>query len=223
MTTLGVIGLGRIGAFHTDTLSGLDGIDNLVITDERPEVVAAVAAKHNATAVGFGRGTALLGHRRCGRRGGDPRACRTDAGRRRARYPDVLREADRVHGGGNPQGLPASSPVRACRYRSAISAASTSRSPRPSVPSTTDRSACSTPSAARRWIPPRRRWNTSRAPAASSATARCTTSTSCGGSPVRTPSTCTPPAACRVIRSSRSSVTSTPPPWWCGSNRARSA
>ena len=25
MTTLGVIGLGRIGAFHTDTLSGLDG------------------------------------------------------------------------------------------------------------------------------------------------------------------------------------------------------
>ena len=50
MTTLGVIGLGRIGAFHTDTLSGLDGIDDLVITDERPEVVAAVAAKHNATA-----------------------------------------------------------------------------------------------------------------------------------------------------------------------------
>ena len=37
MTTLGVIGLGRIGAFHTDTLSGLDGIDGLVITDERPE------------------------------------------------------------------------------------------------------------------------------------------------------------------------------------------
>ena len=27
MTTLGVIGLGRIGAFHTDTLSGLDNID----------------------------------------------------------------------------------------------------------------------------------------------------------------------------------------------------
>ena len=25
MTTLGVIGLGRIGAFHTDTLSNLDG------------------------------------------------------------------------------------------------------------------------------------------------------------------------------------------------------
>ena len=27
MTTLGVIGLGRIGAFHTETLSGLDGVD----------------------------------------------------------------------------------------------------------------------------------------------------------------------------------------------------
>jgi myo-inositol 2-dehydrogenase/D-chiro-inositol 1-dehydrogenase len=49
MTTLGVIGLGRIGAFHTDTLSGLDGVDGLVITDERPELVAAVAAKHGAT------------------------------------------------------------------------------------------------------------------------------------------------------------------------------
>src|SRR5882762_9337020 len=45
MTTLGVIGLGRIGAFHTDTLSGLDGVDGLVVADERPDVVAAVAAK----------------------------------------------------------------------------------------------------------------------------------------------------------------------------------
>src|ERR1700709_1094318 len=49
MTTLGVIGLGRIGAFHTDTLSGLDGVDGLVITDERPELVAAVAAKKGPT------------------------------------------------------------------------------------------------------------------------------------------------------------------------------
>lgn len=48
MTTLGVIGLGRIGAFHTETLAGLDGIDELVITDERTDVAAAVAAKHGA-------------------------------------------------------------------------------------------------------------------------------------------------------------------------------
>ena len=51
MTTLGVIGLGRIGAFHVDTLSGLDGVDGLVITDERPDVTAAVAARHGAKAV----------------------------------------------------------------------------------------------------------------------------------------------------------------------------
>jgi myo-inositol 2-dehydrogenase / D-chiro-inositol 1-dehydrogenase len=48
MTTLGVIGLGRIGAFHVDTLTGLDSVDGLVVTDERPDVVAAVAAKHGA-------------------------------------------------------------------------------------------------------------------------------------------------------------------------------
>ncbi|OKH74202.1 dehydrogenase [Mycobacterium sp. SWH-M5] len=48
MTTLGVIGLGRIGAFHVDTLSSLDGVDGLVVADERPDVVAAVAAKHGA-------------------------------------------------------------------------------------------------------------------------------------------------------------------------------
>ncbi len=51
MTTLGVIGLGRIGAFHTETLSALDGLDGLVITDERTDVAAAVAAKHGVKAV----------------------------------------------------------------------------------------------------------------------------------------------------------------------------
>ena len=51
MTTLGVIGLGRIGAFHTDTLSQLDGIDGLVVTDERPDVVAQVATKYGVRSV----------------------------------------------------------------------------------------------------------------------------------------------------------------------------
>lgn len=51
MTTLGVIGLGRIGAFHTETLSNLPGVDGLVITDERPDVVAAVATKFGAKPV----------------------------------------------------------------------------------------------------------------------------------------------------------------------------
>ena len=36
--TLAVIGLGRIGAFHAETLSGLPGVDGLVVTDERPDV-----------------------------------------------------------------------------------------------------------------------------------------------------------------------------------------
>lgn len=48
MTTLGVIGLGRIGAFHCETLSELDGVDGLVVADERADLVASVAAKHGA-------------------------------------------------------------------------------------------------------------------------------------------------------------------------------
>jgi len=51
MSTLGIIGLGRIGAFHTETLTNLPGVDGLVVTDERPDVAAAVAAKHGAKPV----------------------------------------------------------------------------------------------------------------------------------------------------------------------------
>jgi len=43
--------LGRIGAFHTETLCGINGLDGLVITDERTDVAAAVAAKHGVKAV----------------------------------------------------------------------------------------------------------------------------------------------------------------------------
>ncbi|VEG56753.1 inositol 2-dehydrogenase [Mycolicibacterium aurum] len=51
MTTLGLIGLGRIGAFHAETLSNLAQVSGLVITDERPDVVAQVATKYGATPV----------------------------------------------------------------------------------------------------------------------------------------------------------------------------
>ncbi len=51
MTRLGLIGLGRIGAFHAETLSNLPGVSGLYVTDERPEVVAQVAAKYGATRV----------------------------------------------------------------------------------------------------------------------------------------------------------------------------
>jgi myo-inositol 2-dehydrogenase / D-chiro-inositol 1-dehydrogenase len=47
---LGLIGLGRIGAFHADTLSHLDGVDSLVVTDAVPEVTASVAERFDAEA-----------------------------------------------------------------------------------------------------------------------------------------------------------------------------
>lgn len=30
---IGIMGLGRIGAFHAETLAGLDAVDSLVVTD----------------------------------------------------------------------------------------------------------------------------------------------------------------------------------------------
>ncbi len=47
---LGLIGLGRIGAFHADTLSGLDAVDSLVVTDAVPAVTASVAERFGAEA-----------------------------------------------------------------------------------------------------------------------------------------------------------------------------
>ena len=49
MTTLGLIGLGRIGAFHAETLTNLPEVSELVITDERRDVVTEVATKYGAT------------------------------------------------------------------------------------------------------------------------------------------------------------------------------
>ncbi|WP_018334053.1 Gfo/Idh/MocA family protein [Actinomycetospora chiangmaiensis] len=46
---IGLIGLGRIGAFHAHTLRGI--VDGLVVTDARADVTAAVAAEVGATAV----------------------------------------------------------------------------------------------------------------------------------------------------------------------------
>ena len=59
--TLAVIGLGRIGAFHAETLGGLAGVDELVVTDERPEVTAAVADKLGARAVPDARAALAAG------------------------------------------------------------------------------------------------------------------------------------------------------------------
>ncbi len=45
---IGLAGLGRIGAFHADTLLGLPDVSDLVLTDARPEVAAAVAERLRA-------------------------------------------------------------------------------------------------------------------------------------------------------------------------------
>jgi myo-inositol 2-dehydrogenase / D-chiro-inositol 1-dehydrogenase len=48
---LGLIGLGRIGAFHAQTLSELPGVGSLVVTDAVPAVTAEVAERVGAEAV----------------------------------------------------------------------------------------------------------------------------------------------------------------------------
>ncbi|MEQ3552761.1 Gfo/Idh/MocA family oxidoreductase [Pseudonocardia nematodicida] len=48
---IGLIGLGRIGAFHARTLAGLAAVDSLVVTDARADLTAAVAAGTGAVPV----------------------------------------------------------------------------------------------------------------------------------------------------------------------------
>lgn len=49
---LGLVGLGRIGAFHARTLTDLAGVDSLVVTDAVPAVTAEVATRVGAEPVG---------------------------------------------------------------------------------------------------------------------------------------------------------------------------
>lgn len=48
---IGIMGLGRIGAFHAGTLAGLEAVDSLVVTDPADGVAAAVAERFGARAV----------------------------------------------------------------------------------------------------------------------------------------------------------------------------
>jgi myo-inositol 2-dehydrogenase/D-chiro-inositol 1-dehydrogenase len=48
---LGLIGLGRIGSFHADTLSSLDAVDELVVTDAVPAAIERIVDKYGATPV----------------------------------------------------------------------------------------------------------------------------------------------------------------------------
>jgi myo-inositol 2-dehydrogenase/D-chiro-inositol 1-dehydrogenase len=49
---IGIMGLGRIGAFHAETLSRLDAVDALVVTDPVAAATASAAERFGATAVG---------------------------------------------------------------------------------------------------------------------------------------------------------------------------
>jgi myo-inositol 2-dehydrogenase/D-chiro-inositol 1-dehydrogenase len=48
---LGLIGLGRIGRFHAETLTGLDRVEELLVTDARPGLAEEIATGLGATAV----------------------------------------------------------------------------------------------------------------------------------------------------------------------------
>lgn len=48
---IGIMGLGRIGAFHAETLAGLDAVDSLVVTDPVAAATATAAERFGATAV----------------------------------------------------------------------------------------------------------------------------------------------------------------------------
>ncbi|WP_086860759.1 Gfo/Idh/MocA family protein [Streptomyces milbemycinicus] len=48
---IGIMGLGRIGAFHAETLAGLDAVDSLVVTDPVAAAAATAAQRFGATAV----------------------------------------------------------------------------------------------------------------------------------------------------------------------------
>jgi myo-inositol 2-dehydrogenase / D-chiro-inositol 1-dehydrogenase len=48
---IGLIGLGRIGAFHAETLSGMPSVTSLVVTDAVPAAVQTVVDKYGVEAV----------------------------------------------------------------------------------------------------------------------------------------------------------------------------
>lgn len=45
---IGILGLGRIGAFHAETLSGLDAVDSLVFSDPFADAAKTAAERFGA-------------------------------------------------------------------------------------------------------------------------------------------------------------------------------
>lgn len=48
---IGILGLGRIGSFHAETLAGIDAVESLVVTDPVPAAAASVAERFGARPV----------------------------------------------------------------------------------------------------------------------------------------------------------------------------
>ncbi len=208
---LGLIGLGRIGSFHADTLSQLPAVDSLVVTDAVPSVTKAVAERVGAQvadspeslissgvdaiviAAATNAHTQLI---RAGVDAGIPVFCEKPLS---GDLSEAVAIARYVTDSGIPVQIgyprrfdPAfAQPGR--QWRPGNSAGSTRCGPPP-------------------WTPHPRHASTSRCPAGSSGTAACTTSTPSGGSPAGRSSRSTPPAAPRVPTSSPSSATSPPLP-----------
>ena len=96
---LGLIGLGRIGAFHANTLVGIPAIDSLVVTDIVPDKTKQIVDRFASQGVeGVDSLEALLsvGGRRRDHRGGNRRAPETGSRLRRGRPADAVREAGRA-------------------------------------------------------------------------------------------------------------------------------
>ena len=60
---LGLIGLGRIGAFHTNTLVGIPAIDSLVVTDILPAKTKHIVDRFAGQGVEFGMFLDVAGRR----------------------------------------------------------------------------------------------------------------------------------------------------------------
>ena len=208
---LGLIGLGRIGSFHADTLSQLPAVDSLVVTDAVPAVTKAVAERVGAQAADSPESLISSGvdaiviaaatnaHTQLIRAGVDagiPVFCEKPLS---GDLSEAVAIARYVTDSGIPVQIgyprrfdPAFAAARAAVEAGELGWVHTVRS------TTLD--------------PHPRHASTSRCPAASSGTAACTTSTPSGGSPAGRSSRSTPPAAPGVPTSSPSSATSPPLP-----------
>ena len=222
---IGLAGVGRIGAFHAETLRGLDAVDQLVVTDADP--ARAAAGRRPSRDWSSPPDTEALldvGHRRPRHRHRDARPRPAAAPGVAAGIADLLREAGRLHPRRDDRAGPTWSTAPTCPCTSASSGAST-----PGYRRARGRggvrasSASSTPSGPTPTTAPRRTRPTSPPAAASSATATCTTSTSSGSSPGARSSPSTRPAPTRARASSPRPATSTPAPPSSPSTTARSA